>query len=344
MQLKEDIMARMFAAISNDYDKSEGSIIYDAVVAVANAIEDNSIETDNFLDQVFLDTATGDYLDKRAGEFGIYRKTGTLATTNLMISGTNGTVIPAGTRFYANDTYFASTSDVTISSGTASVSVTCEVAGTIGNVPANTIVNAVNSISGVTSITNTSAVTNGTDDESDDSLRARCFAQIQLPSASGNIADYTKWCTEVTGVGAVTVIPIWNGNGTVKCVLVNSNMRAADGTLISAVQANVEAKRPIGATVTYVSATELAINVSVDVDLANGYTLAQVQTNLISSLTDYLKSVALKTSSISYAIIGSKILATPGVIDYRSLTLNSGTANVSVSNTQVAVVGTVNAT
>jgi uncharacterized phage protein gp47/JayE len=114
--------------------------------------------------------------------------------------------------------------------------------------------------------------------------------------------------------------------------------------LITNVTNNVEAKRPIGATVTYVSATELAINVSVDVDLASGYTLAQVQTNITNTLTDYLKSVALKTSSISYAIIGSKILGTAGVVDYRSLTLNSGSANISVANTQVAVVGTVNVT
>jgi uncharacterized phage protein gp47/JayE len=337
-------MTRMFSVIPDSYDKSEGSFIYDAVVAVAIALEDGYLEMDEYLNKAFLDTSYDEYLDRITDQYGVYRKQATYATTILTIYGTDGTIIPSGTRFYSNDVYFSSDSDVTITNGTATVNVTCEVEGTLGNVPANTIVNIEGTISGITSVTNPNPVTNGTNIEDDETLRQRAYDVIQTPSASGNVQDYENWCTEVNGVGGATIIPLWNGNGSVKCVLVNSDMRAADSTLITSVQTSVESKRPIGATVSYVSATELLVNVAVDITLASGYDLTQVMTNITNDLTDYLKSIALTTSSISYAMIGSKILSSAGVLDYQNLTLNGTTSNVSVSNTQVAVVGTVNVT
>jgi uncharacterized phage protein gp47/JayE len=340
---KEEIMERIFSQISNDYDKSEGSFIYDAVSGVAIALEDGYIQMDTIIDKAFAETAFDEYLDKVTNEMGVYRKQATKATTTITVTGTDGTVIPLGTRFFVDSVYFSSTESKTVSSGSASILVECEQSGTIGNVPANSIVN-VEPISGITSVTNPNPVTNGTNVESDDDLRERYFEKVRTPSTSGNSQHYINWCKEVVGVGDAKVLPLWNGNGTVKCVVINSNKRAADASLITLVATNVESQRPIGATVTVVSATELAVNISVDIDLSPGYDLVSLKTAITDSLTNYFKEIAFNMDYVSFALIGSKILEVPGVSDYRNLTLNGGTANITIGNTQVAVVGTVNVT
>lgn len=63
----------MFSAIPNNYDKSEGSIIYDAVVGVAIALEDGYIEMDSMIDNLFAETATSEYLEKITAELGVFK-------------------------------------------------------------------------------------------------------------------------------------------------------------------------------------------------------------------------------------------------------------------------------
>ena len=62
------------------------------------------------------------------------------------------------------------------------------------------------------------------------------------------------------------------------------------------------------------------------------------------AVADYLKSIAFKQSYVSYAQIAAAILAAPGVQDFADLTVNGGTANVSVGERQVAVLGEVTVT
>jgi uncharacterized phage protein gp47/JayE len=320
---KEEIMERMFSQISNDYDKSEGSFIYDAVVAVATALEDGYIEMENIVDKAFAETAFDDYLDKIVAELGVYRKPATKATTSLSITGTNGTPISLGTRFFAESLYFKTVESKNIASGNASILVECETPGAIGNVPANSIINY-EPINGITSATNPLPVINGTDQENDKDLKERYFEKIKTPSTSGNAQHYINWCKEVAGVGDAKVFPLWNGNGTVRCVIINSNKRAADASLISLVSLNVDGQRPIGATVTVISATELAVNISVNIDLSTGYDLVTVKASITQALVDFFKDIAFKADYVSYALVGSKILEVDGVMDYRNLTLNGG--------------------
>jgi uncharacterized phage protein gp47/JayE len=340
---KEEIMERMFSNISNDYDKTEGSFIYDAVVAVATALEDGYIEMESIVDKAFAETAFDGYLDKIVAELGVYRKPATKATTTITVTGIEGTIVPLGARFFVESVYFATTESKTITSGTAFIPVECEIPGTIGNVPSNSIINF-EPITGVTSSTNPNPVANGTDVETDKDLKQRYFEKVKTPSTSGNAQHYINWCKEVAGVGDAKVFPLWNGNGTVRCVIINSNKRAADASLISSVSSNVDGQRPIGATITVISATELAVNISVDIDLNTGYDLVTVKANITQALVDFFKDIAFKSDYASYALIGSKVLDVDGVVDYRNLTLNGGTANVSIGSTQVAVVGTVNVT
>jgi uncharacterized phage protein gp47/JayE len=172
-------------------------------------------------------------------------------------------------------------------------------------------------------------------------LRKRYFEKVQSPSTSGNSSAYKSWAKSVTGVGDARVLPLWNGNGTVKVIIVNSNRRAADSILIGAVVDYVEAERPIGATVTVVSASEVAISVSATLVLQVDYVLADVKTAIENALINHFAEIAFIDSYVSHAKVGNIILGAKGVLDYSGLTLNGSAANIPIADTEIAILGTV---
>ncbi|MGE4272053.1 MAG: baseplate J/gp47 family protein [Desulfitobacterium sp.] len=340
-ETKEEILARMLSNISDEYDKTEGSFFYDAEMPVAIELETKSAEADAILDKGFPDTATGSYLDKIVSEQGLVRKAAVKATTTVTITGSAGASIALGAKVASDSVNYLTTESKTIDPGqtTMTVVVECEVAGSVGNVIAGAIKYFPVTISGLTAVTNAAPVINGYDMETDDELRSRYYAKVQTPATSGNKYHYLNWAKSVTGVGDARVTPLWNGNGTVKVVIINSNKRAADASLVTAVSDYIEEVRPIGATVTVESAAELEIDVSATLTLQVGHVLANVKAAIEANLTQYLKEIAFVETYVSYARIGSLILDTEGVLDYTGLTVNAGTANVTITDAQVAVLG-----
>jgi len=135
------------------------------------------------------------------------------------------------------------------------------------------------------------------------------------------------------------VFPLWSGAGTVKVCAVDSNMQPLSAPLLAALSTSVEAQRPIGATVTYESASALPIVINVNVVRNTAYTQAQILASLTASIVNYLKSIAFKQNYVSYAVIGSLVLSTLGVTDYSALTVNGGIINVIIGAEQVATQG-----
>lgn len=171
-------------------------------------------------------------------------------------------------------------------------------------------------------------------------MRERYYTKVRTPATSGNKWHYLNWAKEVIGVGDARVFPLWNGNGTVKIVIINSNKRAADSILINNVANYIEDNRPIGANVTVVSATEKPININVTLVIdSKNYVLENIKTDIERNIVEYLKKIAFVSDYVSYAQIGNIIFNTEGVIDYSSLLLNNGTANITINNEEVAVLG-----
>ena len=91
-----------------------------------------------------------------------------------------------------------------------------------------------------------------------------------------------------------------------------------------------------------ISAVEKAINISVKVVIAGGYTLQQIQDNLTEAIQKYLSDLAFNSTYVSYGKIGGIILSTDGVIDYNNLTINNGTINVPLADEEIPVSGAIN--
>lgn len=335
----DEIIEYMLASVPSSYDTSVGSFFYDLLYPVAEQIYNLQNNISDLEQNAFAVTAVGEYLDRKVAEQGIKRKSATYATGTVRIIGDVGAVIQQGAKVAANDVLFAVDEETAIPDcGYADVSATCTVAGSSGNVSVRQINYFPVTLPKLTGVTNITVFTGGYDEETDSELLERYLEKVSRPNVSGNKYHYIQWAKEISGVGDVRVIPLWNGAGTVKVVITDTDNQPATDELITAVSEHIEELRPIGASVTVVSASALTINISVKL-ITDGS--EDIEDKISTALTEYLTGDALKKLYISYAKIGGCILAVGGVEDYTNLNVNNGTANISIPTGSVPVLGSV---
>lgn len=338
---RNKILERMLSNVDDELDKSIGSFIYDALSPGSIELEKLLKQAEQILDKGFADTATDKDLERIVSEVGISRKDSTKASGYVTITGINGSKIVKGEMVATDRLNYLFLEDKVIENKTIDVLVECEIDGVEGNIPAGAIKYFPKTLQGLQTVTNKQAFENGYDVEDDESLRERYYTKVRTPATSGNIYHYELWTKEVVGVGDCRIIPLWDGNGTVKVVIINANKVGADEALINSVKENIEKNRPIGATVTVISAEEIPININFALNIESTYELETVKEKIKTTITNYLKEIAFNKEYVSIAKIGAFILDTDGVIDYTTLTINSSTDNIKVGYEQVAVLGEV---
>lgn len=346
----EVIQTRLLSNVDPKYDVTVGSSFYDIEKPVAIELEAPYNDIEVMPDQFYTDTATGTDLERRVADYGIIRKLSTYASTSVTIGGVVGSAINIGDKVASDNLNYSFTEAKVIDgTGSVTVNVECDTPGVIGNVIIGAIKYFPITIPGLISVTNLVAVSDGYEAESDDSLRQRYYEVVRSPGTSGNPAAYLAWAESVTGVGGAKVFPLWditngmNGNGSVKVTIINSNERAADVDLIDSVAAYIETVRPIGATVTVVSASEKAISITVTLTIdTNNYTLEVTIQAIKDALTAYFATLAFNATYISYAKIGNLLFDVVEVLDYSDLLVNGGTINIPIADEEIAVLGSVN--
>lgn len=339
----DEILDEMLASVRDDVDKREGSVVHDMLAPPAEEFEMLGYELDAIFALGFVDTSEGDELKRRASEMGVDWKAPVEAVGEVTFAGANGTVIPVGQRVFTEDidpVYFEVTASNTITDGFAKVPVRAVVGGIVGNISIGEITQYEATVAGVSSVTNDAVFTGGINGETDDELRARYLHKVRKPITSGNTFHYELWATEIEGVAAAKIFPLWDGNGTVKVVVIDSAGRAPSSGIIDAVAAHIENERPIGATVTVVAVKEIALEISVTLTLDGDLVPADVLDGVKAGIGAYLLTEAA-TGIVRYNRIGDALLHVEGVLDYESLTVNGGTANVNIDAESVAIVGEV---
>lgn len=353
-QTEEEIMKQMLDRLPPDLDKSEGSYIWDALAPVAAELAQAVMWAQEVLRRGFAQTTFGEYLDLRAAEHGVYRRPAVKATGQVVFTGTPGTIIPAGTQVStvgneaAPAVFFVTIEDVTIGpDGTVTANIEAVEVGASGNVAAGAISLLAQPLQGVSSVNNPMPTSGGLDEESDESLLERLLLQVQYPPGTGNKYDYERWAKEVPGVGEAKCIPLWNGPGTVRVIITDSNGAPASQELIQRVKEYIapapgqgEGKAPIGASVTVEAPETVAIDVSVTLYYQPGYDPATVKSALETALAAYINGLKIG-EDVRYTALGNVIYNTSGVTDYSNLLVNGGTGNVAVPEDAKAILGTV---
>ena len=337
----ENIKNRMLDNMKIDIDKREGSFLNNMVSPISQELAKAYIEQEDLVNMAFVRNGFFNYLDLKCEEYGIYRKEGTKAVGEVIFTGENGISIENGTILSSNGLYFVVLNDSDIVNNQAELVVEALEVGKQHNLLANTKLSLTEPIHGITDIYVKTDITNGTDIETDEELRDRYFDAIKKSYTSGNVAHYEAWTTEVNGVGLCKVFPLKNGNGTVEIVITDSNMLGASSELIESVKANIEGKRPIGANVSVVSATEKAINITANITLASWYSVEEIKSEFTNKATEYLKEISFKSSYVSNARLGNLLLDTNGVFDYTEFKINNLTTNIALSDIEVTKLGTI---
>ncbi|GED14893.1 baseplate J/gp47 family protein [Aneurinibacillus migulanus] len=342
----ENLLQQSLDEIPDDIDKRPvSSIVYDAIAPFSMRLEEAYVELDNMTDLLFPDTATGEYLDKIVAEEGVTRKLATQTIRHVQLTGTG--VVRAGGLLTIDDRFFEFVEDASVPCITAIRAL--EYGAIIPDETKPVIV--VDTVDGLQTITLVSHAENrdGVDTEDDESLRARYFIETKKSPGSGNVDDYEKWTLEVTGVGRVIVLPLWNGRGTVKLVILDSNGNPASEKLcedvkqyIDPIDGEGQGKAPIGATVTVVPAIAVNVDVEANIELDGTRNITDITQDVTNELKTYFSELKLVSGGeITYNRVGSIIIETDGVHNYRNLTLNGDTSDIPLSKEQVHTLGTV---
>lgn len=360
-QTEENIMQRMLERVPSDIDKSEGSFIWDAQAPVAFVLAEAAGWAQQVLERGFAGSTFGAYLDLRVSEHGLTRREAVRATGTVRFAGVPGTLVPAGTVVATPADEVTSESSIEYvtkqaialdADGIGEGSIQAVLAGRQGNVPEGVITVLGERVPGISTVTNPASIRGGADIESDELLLERYYAHVRNQGTSANKAHYLKWAGEVPGVGAVQVQPLWQGPGTVGIYLLDTEKRAANAELVTAVQQVLdptqdgqgEGAAPAGAVVTVMAAEEVPIKLSVKLTLIAGTDLVGVKKQITEGLRAYLQGLAFADSAVRMTRVAAILLDLPGIVDYTQLQMNgSDEPVITVELGQVAVPGLVDA-
>lgn len=366
----EYLMDQALSSVPDTIDKRQGSIIYDALAPACYELAEFYMELKKTLQNAFIETATGVYLDYKVAEQRLTRNEATYAIKKgeFINSSDQPASIPLGTRFstisgdvginyYVLEPYM---SDGAVVPGAYKLK--CETLGTVGNSYTGELL-PLSNIANLKSAIMSDLLTPARDVETDEDLRSRYFERINQNAFGGNVAQYDQMLKDIPGVGEVQIYPVWNGGGTVKCSIIDTQYNAVSQDFINTIQNLVDpptqglglGMAPIGHTVSIVTPTIYTVNVDATVSLQNGYTLAQLQSAISDAIEEYLLELrtlwgvpsALNEYSLAIYVarINAAILSVPGVANVTGTTINGSTLDITLVEDaqvqQLPILGTV---
>ena len=354
----DDIHSRMLREAPEGINTIEGDIFWSATRPCAlEIVKAKKVALLQVLKLGILQTTTGKFLDLKGEADGIPRKDGSATIQKIEIKAAEGTRISAGrvvctvgTEEEKSIEFIVQDTVVVDSTGITTVKAECTQIGTIGNVAPGNIKMLTQTIDGVISVLNVEIIKDGVDVESDEDYLVRILENAQNPPTSANIAHYKKWAKEYPGVKDCKVIPLWDGNGTVKIILVADGNKPTSEELVKEVKTYIDpypegegrGKAPIGATVTVVSCVEKSINIKADLVLKDGYSIEIISDSVKNSIENYLQGLDFNTTDyISYARVGNAILTTDGIIDYSNMLIDDNNKNVTIAENEIVTVGNI---
>ncbi|MCH4022429.1 MAG: baseplate J/gp47 family protein [Acetobacter sp.] len=312
-----------------------------------------------------LSSSFGDDVDSWLSQYGIERLGAVPATTTQtfisLSPGSSSSVVPVGSIVKTSDgkIIFSVSKDSSNQwwsetaggyvrpMGMSSINcpVICTTAGASGNVMAGVINLLGTQISGIDTCTNLNSVTNGADQESDESVKNRVVKWFaSLSSATQDAIN-----SSVSGVSSkLTYQIIENDDGGNKRqgffrVVIDDGSGDVSDSMLSTVAAAIDTERACGIEYAVLRADLVKVDVVIPVVLADGVTLDTVSLGVILAVTNYINDLSVgdscnytKLSSISLAAAGS-LITSMGVI-----TLNGIAKDISVATGQVIRAGNIN--
>lgn len=368
------ILTEALSKVPDNVDKREGSIIRDALSPCCYEAAKHILYLADIIEQTYIETANGLWLDGRVIEGGITRDPATYAKKlgvfktqlgepcQISIGQSFSTVGDTILNYTAVQVYANEDGDVV----PGSYIMQCNTVGSVGNSYIGRIVPN-DYIEKLASAEITTLLYPGEEEESDDSLRERFLANLIKTAFGGNIAQYRQWAKEIPGIGGVQVYPVWAGGGTVKLSIIDTDYNSCSSEFCQTILEKFDPENsggetglglgiaPIGHKVTVSTPLPRTINVSGKITLLPGYKLETLRPDIKAALENYLLSlreawensddennysVTVYLGRINFAILNVK-----GVSSAYELKLNETDTDIKLTETsslqEIPVLGTV---
>lgn len=339
----EEILQRMLGRVPNTIDKREGSLIYTALAPAAAELIQMAIEMENNQKEAYADTASREYLIRRAKERGLKPYPATKAVIKAEIV-PRGLFIENGSRFSVEDVIYVLVGKIDESH----YKMECETAGMPGNKAAGQLI-PVEYIDGLEAISVSELLIPAEDEETTEDFRKRYFDSFASQSFGGNIADYKEKVKAISGVAGVKVIPVWQGAGTVKLTILSSDYAVPSAELIQQVQEKIDPKEntgkgygiaPIGHKVTVEGVSALTVNIQTAVTYQSGWNYEASKSYIEKAIDGYFKELAKewevqKELVVRISQIETRLLNAPGILDIQKTKLNGQDANLILEEMQI---------
>ncbi len=188
LDILEELETSLKTAFGENIDLTSESGFGQFVGIMSEAFSDQWQSQEDTYNSQYPSTAQSTQLSNVVMLNGIERKEATYSTVTATITGTSGTVIPAGNQASVADTQavFITQSEVTITAGTIDVEMVAEEAGEISAL-SGTLTTIETPIFGWTGVTNALDADEGTAQETDPELRIR--REDSVSAGASNIAD-----------------------------------------------------------------------------------------------------------------------------------------------------------
>ena len=345
----KSILADAKNDIGDEVIKVEGSLVHNALSALAYEMEKLYIQSDYIIEQSHAGTADSEHLEMIALDRGILRK----EATNAYVKAEFNVAVPIGSR-YSIKGYNYRTVEV-INDSLHQYKMMVEETGAGPNSLRGDLI-PIDYVEGLESAKVTELLVAGDDEESKESLYKRYLESFTSQSFAGNIAAYKEKFASIQGIGGSKIYPTWKGAGTVKAVLISSDYTAVSDYLIGQIRSEaVPAKgsgygwAPIGHDLTIESVKEVVVNVSTQITYATGYSSSNLSEKIKEKIKEYLKGIAEAwkegdehTEAIVYiSRLESAILDVQGVLDVNNTSLNKNSSNLTLQSDEIPKLGEV---
>jgi uncharacterized phage protein gp47/JayE len=322
-----------------------------------------------------LSTSTGTDVDTFVGDFSLTRlpalpSSGTCTFGRFSVSTTvavvpyfnaDGSVNPAGAQALTADlttTFGVSTNTahplwyvslgaylIPIGVASADLPVTALVAGSAGNIQAQTIALLAGSgVPGIDTVTNAAPFQNGQDPETDDALKARFTNYINTRSR-GTPAAVEYAITSVQQGLSYSLVENSDAAGDYTpghfTVTIDDGSGNPPASLISAVYAAIDAVRPIGSTFGVLGPVDVMVTVSMTITVGPAGNKSAIVGNVQNAVIDYIDALTIGASLPWSRLAQIAYAADPNITNVSQIMLNGGVADVIAPSNGVIKAATV---
>jgi hypothetical protein len=361
------------AALPNTYIFSQGSIVLALTDAHSTSAMWLQANQQYLYNRERLATSTGEDCDTFVEDFGLTRLPAVAATGEVTfasyVNTTIRTILIGSTVATADGISFAVTVDDTnpnydpnaggyvmgIGISTVDVPVQAVVAGTIGNVGANTITVITSPITGVDTVSNALSFQNGQDQQTDTQLRQYFVDYLNSLSRATLAAIIFAIESYQEGLQYIIVENIDYTTGATSYgqffAVIDDGTGSPPTSLINGVSANINLYR--GLTIRYQVYAPVVVTATIaaQIILPAGYSNPDLIDDVKEALTTYINSIpfagTLYYTRIAQVIYDELETIAPSLIDefnVTSILLNGGTSNLAATYKQKIRVGTLNIT